>query len=895
MPDSVTGSPLSEAHRAYWNATYGDGIETEEEFIELVCNQGQVLPEYKIGNPHHMQCCWLGAGVSKALLPEDRRRAQRKYMGWRPVRYMVILGNPSSRDLHDNIALHPDSATGEFVRKELRRAGIPLTECVATHVCRFSLPRTMNKYSQRHKKDGLAYLQADIDKCKPDVIITFGADALKALFGKNAKMDKYQGNNLTYETENGHKATVVPTYSQLSFVGGYAEIGVFRSELERAAEIGKGAYHRRAQKKDYRHVTTADEVVKLCDEIRMIAPPWIAFDTEFGSRCAREEFTETISIQLSWGAGTSAYIQLYDQEEVFKPEPLFPEYEPPDVPTWEEFCESQYKDPWSWFQKHPEAVEKKKAEYAKRVATAEKRANSRYKSGCEEAVKAIKWREFHEYDFEYKGRYYKTYAPMHDADDWHRIWYSVQQLLLDKRWRICAHHLRADCEQFDRNGYPLTDRIEDGIDTMLIHHLLYGDESQGLDLVVRKYLPHYGAFWSELEEYLDDTGCRKKHLDFGYRDVPLAILVPYALCDADCTWQCAEHLLIELNQQPRLKDLYFKHVSPTSWHIYQMERPGILVDDEQRAQLYEAYRPVYDALLKRVQEELQWPGFNPGSSDQMKTLLYYGAKYKDPKPPPTFDPPARLLHLPPIFNTDKYPVDWEIIIEKGEEEFNSPSAKAEALDLLHSKHPDVRVLKLLKHLSVIGKFLSTYLAPQVANEYGVVEDGKSFHCNIWADGRYSSSKANLQTKPKKQEAAAFEALVDFYFGCGVDDYKARCAADYTGDDPIEEKDQINVPKFASCFIARPGYCLIEADFATAEVYIWAYASGDEALIKLVNGGRDAHSENTLKSFKLPELERLGPALDELECGRRQEYDDLCGEVKAKYGSLRVAAKSVLFG
>ncbi len=261
-----------------------------------------------------------------------------------------------------------------------------------------------------------------------------------------------------------------------------------------------------------------------------------------------------------------------------------------------------------------------------------------------------------------------------------------------------------------------------------------------------------------------------------------------------------------------------------------------------------------------------------------------------------------------MFNTDKYPRDWGEIEQAGEERYNSPSTKAEALELLSNANPDVPELRWLKHLSVIGKFLSTYLAPQELNEYGRVKDGKGFHNNIHRDGRvrthlsqltqtgrYTSSKANLQTKPKKQEAAAFEALVEHKFGITIGKYKERCAEDYEGDDKILPKDQINVPKFASCFIARPGYCLIEADFKTAELCIWAYCSGDPDLMRVVDSGRDLHSEMAALSFQLPELADLPLVIEELEAGTRKPYDDWAENIKKVYPALRVAAKTVNFG
>lgn len=908
MSQAITSVPIEAEHVKFMCESYDEM--DEQAILEQVCNQGEVLPQAKVGNQWHMPMCWLGGGEIRGLTPEIRRKEAQKRLGWRPVKYLFVSGNPSDVDLDYRIGFCSKSRAGAIMRKEIAEAGINLGESAVSYVSRFQLPATVNQYTQRHKNSCLAYLLEDIQQCKPDVIITLGADALKALYGKKAKLDTYHGNVLSYPIA-GREVPVVPTYSHLSFIGGYAEISVFRADLRRAMEIGQQMWSERQVETDYRLCRSLEEVEALCDEIERNAPPWIAFDTEFGNHTAREEHTETISIQLAWDVGKSAFIQLTEEQEVFPPEPDIPDIPPlTGLMSFEQMAHKMYKHPEKQFERRPESIQKVRD----KLESHNQRLTTKYDRYCEEvrqaAEKAVIWRIHHEYHYVRDGRYFIAMQRIHSPEVEQAIWRRVQKLLLDKRWRICAHHLRTDCYQFERNGVPITDRIEDGLDTMLMHHLLYGDESQGLDHLCRKFMPQYGAFWMELEQWLESTGRRGKHLQFGYRDIPMDILIPYAQKDADVTWQVATKLLELMQDDQVIRKLYFKHVAPTSWHLYQVERAGILIDEERREELREAYEPVYIELLKRVREEVEWPGFNPGSSDQMRTLLYYGAtEYRDEKPPPEGITP-KLRKLKPLFNTDKYPRSWDDIVDAGEESMNNPSTKAEALELLHSEYPDDHVLVWLRHLSVVGKFLSTYLSPQEINEFGVVEDGKGLANNIDADGRvrthlsqltgtgrYSSSKANLQTKPKKQEAAAFAALVDFYFGIDVDTYYSRISDENMGESNwIPPENRIKVPKFATTFVAPEGYCLIEADFATAEMCIWAYVSGDENLIDVVRLGRDMHSEICAVAFKLPEGGKpLQDALAKLKAGDRKPYDEWAESVKARHGPLRIAAKSVNFG
>ena len=187
--------------------------------------------------------------------------------------------------------------------------------------------------------------------------------------------------------------------------------------------------------------------------------------------------------------------------------------------------------------------------------------------------------------------------------------------------------------------------------------------------------------------------------------------------------------------------------------------------------------------------------------------------------------------LKPLFNTDKYPRDWADIEKAGASHLHTPSTKSEALSILYNES-GVEEVKLLRQISILGKFLRDYLHPMELNEHGVTSDGKGIHNNIWEDGRvrthlwqtsethrYRSSKPNLQTSPKRQEEAAFEVFVDYYFGMSVSEYEKMCnddgPASYATWIPPELR--LDIPSYKSCLIAEDDHYLIEADFATAEL------------------------------------------------------------------------------
>jgi DNA polymerase I-like protein with 3'-5' exonuclease and polymerase domains len=478
----------------------------------------------------------------------------------------------------------------------------------------------------------------------------------------------------------------------------------------------------------------------------------------------------------------------------------------------------------------------------------------------------------------------------------------VRRILSRTDCQLAGHHIRVDADVAHKMGIDIDDRVETGFDTMLAHHALYGDSSQGLDHVTRKYCPWFGAYWRQLEDWLDANE-RNKRLPFGYRDIPYSILIPYGLRDADVTWRAAVELQRELIENPGVYS-YFKDIAmPAALHLLDVQRQGILVDEERRMAIRARLQPAYDEILGKLRKLIKWPDFNPGSKDQVAALLFSGTLYKNKKAAPAG---AKVFDIKPLTNTDKYPKQWSEIEEEGAAERNTPCTKATVIETLYGQ-TKLEELKLLKQLSVLGKFLSTYLTPVQKNEFGVTTDGKGFHNAIGADGRVRthlwqtsetgrlrSTAANLQTNPKKQEEAVQAAMVDLRLGMPLDEYRKRCKSAKCPPElliPFEKR--IVLDTFKSCYVAPEGSTLIEADFKTAEVCVWAYVSGDTGLLKLLEQKRDIHSEVAATAFQLPEAKGLADALAALDAGDSVPYKDWVAKFKVEREMLRIVAKACI--
>ncbi len=475
--------------------------------------------------------------------------------------------------------------------------------------------------------------------------------------------------------------------------------------------------------------------------------------------------------------------------------------------------------------------------------------------------------------------------------------------------RLLGHHLRVDVGKLANMGFQIDEKLGTGLDTMLIHHCLYGsDDEHGLDQLVRKYAPEYGPYWRELEEWLSNNEKSKKLL-YGYRDIPDEILDPYALYDADATFAAAEILVEKLRAVPILWDLYWNITAPCSLHLLDVERQGIPVDLVRAGQLRDLYRPTYEAILAELRDRVEWPDFNPQSKNQIAALLFSTTRYKGKDVEKNVPKGAKVLALKPLCDTSKYPKDWAEIEDAGLEELYTPSTKAKYLEIMVLQHPECTELKLLQQLSVLGTFLKGYLADPQINEHGVLEDGGSIIHNVWPDGRarghlqqmtstgrYSMRKANLQTSPKKQETSALKVFIERRYGMSLKEYNEKCKPGKDGSPPQIPKDQqFTLPSMKSCYIAPKGSMFIEVDFKTAEVCLAAYASGDPLLIAIIEQGRDIHSETAAKAFELPELVDLESVLSQLKNGDKSAYEHWAEQIKKKHEALRTAAKTVVFG
>lgn len=803
--------------------------------LDSVCSSFVALPEDKLDG--------LYIHIPALDFVVDGGDVERGDSAYRRVssgcRGLIIVSSPHRSDVSTGVALSPLSQGGRFMRQVLDSAGL-YEKLAITHACRFCLPDHVKQYATAHYKSNIVYCLADILRLRPKAVFVSGAQSVKHLFGVALKAVR---GSICMLRVKDFVVPVIPSVNHTAFLAAQDDLSIFMKELKLFASllaydgdlsvrISKSRYAAVSRLSGYRLLTTPSEVSDLCQQlIADESVHMIAIDTEFGNDVAQDRKSYLLTVQLAWGPGKAACI-------VF-------------------------------------------------------RAYGSYPSGLSGARQLAS---------EPGGRV------MSEAEESEAMSH-LKRLLEHPRMTLIGHHLRADVRQLERYGIQLENKIDTSIDTMLVHYVLYGDiESHGLDILVQKYLPMFGAYWCDVESWLDKHG-RSSMLRFGYRNIPFEILAPYALYDVDATWQLAQKLMDELRACPELYDVYWRFTAPTSQHLYDVEKNGVLVDESVRKAMREYYSPMLDYCVERMRKILDWPEFMPSSKVHITYVLFGKHVYKNREKAEAIVPEHvknRIFDFKPLYNTDKYPRDWADIAVSGEEHLHTPSTEYEAIKILLSLNPNNEFLTLYKHYSVLSKFLTTYLAETKFNEFGEPEEGASFAQNIREDGRvvtrlsqltatgrYTSSHANLQVSPKKQEAALLAAAVYITYGIdSVEEYKRRSKLPADHPEFIAPLPEYN---FKRCMVAPPGYVLIEADFKNAELCIWAYLSGDANLIRLVRSGRDLHSEVACAALHLPPLKDMQKVIDELERGNKTPYKEWNARVKHEYEAQRTAAKAVNFG
>lgn len=461
---------------------------------------------------------------------------------------------------------------------------------------------------------------------------------------------------------------------------------------------------------------------------------------------------------------------------------------------------------------------------------------------------------------------------------------QLRRLLMptsDRSVRLIGHNLKADLVWIKHYGLNLLElfeapddwektQTEGGFDTLLATHAVSETGPFKLEVVASQHLgtPRYDV---AKEQWLT-AHCKEQKIKrdalLGYGDVPDEILWPYGAYDADVTRRLFD-VFNGTPKSPGLLDLdRFGNCCREAFWVsqratpiaYEIETTGIPVDQKEVERLTKAFAIAKSDLLMQLRTELNWPDFNPNSTQHRVEFLFgHQLTGKDQQRPQG----AKSLGLTPIATTKGRP--WDKATPD-----DSPSTDKTSVCTLAANNPTV---KLYRDLNFVGHTLKTVLRPPNAplpdaapDDEAVYDKGLMSFVNkdgrvrtsIFPveTGRWSSSRPNLMNYSSKRD----------------EDYSRILKAEFR---PLR-----------SLFMAPPGYVLIEGDFAGAELAVTGWLSRDPNLIEHARRMQlpedhpdfyDIHSNIAVKSFNLT-------------CKPTKK-----GLKEAKLGHLRIAAKRRIFG
>ena len=216
--------------------------------------------------------------------------------------------------------------------------------------------------------------------------------------------------------------------------------------------------------------------------------------------------------------------------------------------------------------------------------------------------------------------------------------------------------------------------------------------------------------------------------------------------------------------RPALAAIATKLDFPLARLLFDIEQRGVKIDSERLQKLSAELETEYLALQKNIYEVVG-EEFNIGSPMQLSEVLF------------------TKLQLPTTG------------IKKGKTGYSTGQKE---LDKLRGQHP---IIELIERTREIAKMRSTYIdaLPKLVDEHGRLHT--TFHQDVAATGRLSSTQPNLQNIPTRSTLGK---------------------------------------RVREAFIAEPGHVLVSADYSQFELRLAAILAGDKSMIEDFNNNLDIH-------------------------------------------------------
>ena len=192
---------------------------------------------------------------------------------------------------------------------------------------------------------------------------------------------------------------------------------------------------------------------------------------------------------------------------------------------------------------------------------------------------------------------------------------AIARMILTEAHRLIGHNLRFDLQMVERKGIIEWDAmpVYKWEDTETICHLLNENKRKGLKFVAEHLL-------GETTNESKDLAAHRRHLgvkkDEGYHVLDRAVLMPYAIKDAEFTLRIWEKLHPVVAAEEELLALYRREMKLMDV-LATMYRSGMRVDKPALGEAIKAWSVRLLAAENAVREAGKDEGLNPSSPDQL--------------------------------------------------------------------------------------------------------------------------------------------------------------------------------------------------------------------------------------------------------------------------------------
>lgn len=352
------------------------------------------------------------------------------------------------------------------------------------------------------------------------------------------------------------------------------------------------------------------------------------------------------------------------------------------------------------------------------------------------------------------------------------------------------------------------------MDTSLVGSLLDENRTNSLDVHTKIYAPELGGYSDEF-----DAVVNKERMD----QVPLDMMLPYAGGDTDATLRISRPMIAELAAKPQMACFYVNILHPAARAFEMIERGGVLVDMKAYKELEFELLKEYDECLMLAKKVLggrivakHWDSSKRGGLNLQKASLVIDFM---------FSPMG--LNLKPIMFTEKS---------------KEPSTSLDHVQMFSNVPEAAPFVEVYQRFGSCKKMLSTY----VGDEEG------GFLSHLRSDGRFHPT----------------------YFLFVGDKLKEDEGGAVTGRLSCKDPAFQTIPKHSKwaklirrCFIAPPGYVVVERDYSQGELRVVACIANCLKMIEVYKQGLDLHTRTAagvsgMTYQQLVDLEKTDPALYE---------------------------------